>query len=207
MPETPTNSETEYKNFAELSKNERLDRDYKINIQWSEENPAISIIAPHGGSIEQGTSKISKAIAANKYNLYCFEGIKSAGNNKLHITSTRFDEPKCINIAAQSSIIISVHGLAGYNENVEIGGLDHALKKSIEKNLIAENFQAAISLPESHFSAQTKTNICNRSNRGCGVQLEITRGLRNSLVQDEGRLEKFAYAIQTAIENYKITIA
>jgi phage replication-related protein YjqB (UPF0714/DUF867 family) len=53
----------------------------------------VAVIAPHGGGIEPGTSELATAIAGDDFSLYLFEGLKSAGNGELHITSTNFDEP------------------------------------------------------------------------------------------------------------------
>ena len=59
--------------FAELKNHEELNKDYKISI--SDVGSGISIIAPHGGKIEPGTSDIARKIATERSNYYCFEGI------------------------------------------------------------------------------------------------------------------------------------
>ena len=41
----------------------------------------------------QKLSEIRNEVSKN-YSLYLFEGLKSSGNKDLHITSTRFDEPR-----------------------------------------------------------------------------------------------------------------
>jgi len=56
----------------------------------------IAILSIHGGDIEPGTTRIANAIAGWDHSFYTFEGIKTARNLSLHITSTRFDEPSAM---------------------------------------------------------------------------------------------------------------
>jgi phage replication-related protein YjqB (UPF0714/DUF867 family) len=70
-----------------------------------------ALIAPHGGGIEPGTSEVADAIAATDFSFYAFEGIKADGNRRdLHITSRRFDEPRCVDLVKASPQVISIHG-------------------------------------------------------------------------------------------------
>jgi len=92
-----------YANFAELSRSERESVDFRICCTRRE--LGIAIIAPHGGKIEQGTSRIASAIAGSEYSVYCFEGLKPSGNSVLHITSTRFDEPRCVDLVSASDFV------------------------------------------------------------------------------------------------------
>ena len=67
-----------YSDFKTLAANEILNQDYRIRIQDLGSN--ITIIAPHGGLIEPITSLIAELIAGDRYNYYCFEGIKEKNN-------------------------------------------------------------------------------------------------------------------------------
>jgi phage replication-related protein YjqB (UPF0714/DUF867 family) len=89
--------EDKYKSFAGLKAVERAGVDYcRIILP---QNSEIAVIAPHGGGIEPGTSEIAKAIAGDKFSLYCFEGLKTEGNYRdLHITGTNFDDPDCVQL-------------------------------------------------------------------------------------------------------------
>src|SRR5918999_2850260 len=87
-----------YEDFATLAKGENEGIDYRICV--TVRDSAVAIVAPHGGRIERGTSEIAAAIAKNNHSLYCFEGIKKRPHRDLHITSTNFDEPKCISLIA-----------------------------------------------------------------------------------------------------------
>jgi len=86
-----------YRNFAELSESEREDIDFRI-YAFKREGSSTVIVAPHGGAIEPGTSEVAKKVANNALSLFIFEGIKSKDNKRLHITSTNFDEPRCVEL-------------------------------------------------------------------------------------------------------------
>jgi phage replication-related protein YjqB (UPF0714/DUF867 family) len=163
--------------FAELSNHEALNQDYKISI--SDVGSSITIIAPHGGKIEPGTSDIAKQIAIKKFNCYCFEGIKKENNGRLHITSHKFDEPMAIKIVARSHIVVAIHACTGKERFVYLGGLDNMLKEVIADELDSRG----IIVPKEHgkFKGSNPDNICNRGANRKGVQLEITRGLRDDL--------------------------
>ena len=123
-----------YKNFAELSAAEREGVDFRV--RCTIRNPPVAIIAPHGGGIEPGTSEIASEIAGSVYSVYCFEGLKPSGNSVLHITSTRFDEPRCVDLVSASDFVVSVHGLAGTYEGIDVGGLDQSLREAICGSLV-----------------------------------------------------------------------
>ena len=183
-----------YCNFNELRNNERRDKDYRLYI--SDVGSAITIIAPHGGRIEPGTSEIARKIAAERYNCYCFEGVKKENNGCLHITSHRFDEPMAVKMVSASRVVVSVHACTGNEKSVYLGGLDKALKGMISYELKSRR----IIVPQKNrgFQGIDPNNICNRGANGKGVQLEITRGLRDEL---KSRCE-IAEAVRTALAKY-----
>jgi phage replication-related protein YjqB (UPF0714/DUF867 family) len=184
-----------YCNFNELENNEQRGKDYRIYI--SDVGSAITIIAPHGGRIEPGTSDIARKIAAKRYNCYCFEGVKKENNGSLHITSHRFDEPMAAKMASASRVVVSVHACTGNEKYVYLGGLDRVLKGMISHELKSRR----IIVPQKHggFQGLNPNNICNRGVNGKGVQLEITRGLRDEL---KSRRE-IAEAVRTALTKYR----
>ncbi|MFB3909518.1 MAG: poly-gamma-glutamate hydrolase family protein [Candidatus Eisenbacteria bacterium] len=138
-----------------------------------------AVVAPHGGGIEAGTSEISRALAGARRTLYLFEGIRPRANQDLHVPSTSFDDPLLLDLLAKSRIVVTVHGCAGAEPAVYLGGLDDRGKRTIEEELRAGGFHAA---PDrSGRDGSDPANICNRGSSGRGVQLEITRGLRRQL--------------------------
>ena len=167
-----------YANFIELERNEREGEDYAILLR--EANSKIAIIAPHGGGIEPGTIGIADAVASSDYTFYAFKGIKKRGNKILHITSNRFDEPIGIKTSENAYIAISIHGCRDKIEIVFIGGKNRKLKEKIMYGLRTAGFRAVIS-EEPWLRGKSSENICNRCRSGKGVQLEISRGLREKM--------------------------
>jgi phage replication-related protein YjqB (UPF0714/DUF867 family) len=180
-----------YSCFAELKNHEEQNKDYKISI--SDVGSRITIIAPHGGKIEPGTSDIAKQIAAERFNYYCFEGIKTEKNGRLHITSHNFDEPMAVQLISRSQIVVAIHACTGNERFVFLGGLDEMLKKDIANELES----GGIIVPKGHgkFKGLNPDNICNRGANKKGVQLEITRGLRDDLI----KRQLISEAVQVAL--------
>jgi phage replication-related protein YjqB (UPF0714/DUF867 family) len=181
-----------YAGFDELAKHEKVDRDYRIVI--CDLGSAVTIVAPHGGGIEPGTSDIARRIAAYDYNCYCFSGIKISDNSRLHITSHNFDEPAALKILSASDTVIAIHACTGTAGLVYLGGLDTLLKKSIAAELQARGI--GVSLKDSRFKGANPGNICNRGRTGKGVQLEITRDLRD----DPDKKETIAEAVRASLK-------
>lgn len=183
-----------YSCFAELTNHEALNKDYKISI--SDVGSRITIIAPHGGKIEPGTSDIARKIATNRFNCYCFEGIKKENNGRLHITSHNFDEPKAVKIISGSRLVVAIHACTGNERFVYLGGLDKMLKEAIADELESRG----IIVPKGHgrYKGLNPDNICNRGANKKGVQLEITRGLRDDLK----KRQLIAEAVQAALISF-----
>ena len=187
-----------YRSFAQLRKGETEGFNYRICV--TERESASAIIAPHGGWIEPGTSEIAAAIAENIHSLYCFEGLQNRSHEELHINSTYSDEPKCLGLIKQCEIVVAVHGLVSDGKAVDVGGRDDALRDAICASLNATGFQSKIVTTGNH-AATSQYNICNRGLRKKGVQLEITRDLRDALRSREEDLNAFAKSVQEAISS------
>jgi len=166
-----------YSGFGELITREERDKDYRISVQ--DVGSPITIIAPHGGKIEPRTSDLAKRIARDEYNYYCFEGIKCDNNGCLHITSHRFDEPSALRIVSASDVVVAVHACTGNAGRVYLGGLDSMLKERIAGELETRGIDISTAHPR--FQGSNPNNICNRGAKRQGVQLEITRDLRDDL--------------------------
>jgi phage replication-related protein YjqB (UPF0714/DUF867 family) len=185
-----------YQRFCDLEAAEQIGVDYRICVV--SRNSAVAIIAPHGGTIEAGTSEIAAAIANDDFSLYCFEGLRRCPHSHLHISSTRFDEPQCRAVVASCDRVVAVHGLSGTASRIDVGGRDHALRDRVCAGLAAAGFDARVVRSGWH-AAVSRSNVCNMSRRGAGVQLEITKGLRESLTLNQRRLMTFAGIVRAAI--------
>ena len=187
-----------YRSYAELRENEREDIDFRIFV--IDRAASVAVIAPHGGKIEPGTSEIARAIAGTSYSLYCFEGLRRRPHRDLHITSTNFDEPRCQELIKTHDFIVSVHGMSGDHEAIDVGGRDIELRDGICQELDQAGFAIAIVTTGAH-AAINEANVCNRGRRRSGAQLEITRSLRDTLTRDSKnlRLLLFADAVRRAL--------
>ena len=167
-----------YASYAELRQNERENEDYTIFHR--EGDSGIAVIAPHGGGIEPGTVDIADALAGCDHTFYAFKGLKKTGNGILHINSNRFDEARGVEVCRNAVIVISVHGSRFRTEGVLVGGRNEKLKLKIMHALKTAGFDAEISeIPG--LRGIRPENICNRCRSGEGVQLEISRGLREKM--------------------------
>ena len=93
---------------------------------------SLTVISPHGGFIEAGTSHLAGAIAGDDFNLYDFQGLLPEDPWKLHITSTRFDDQVLLGLLNRSTHAVSVHGLGDADTwTVWIGGLNQVLRLTV----------------------------------------------------------------------------
>lgn len=170
-----TNSER-FRSFYEIIQYDPFSREYSLFVR--DLNTPFLVMAPHGGSIEPGTSEIARAIAGSDFSVYCFEGQRSEDGKRLHITSTRFDEPMAVKMAKHARTVIAIHGYSSASHTVIVGGLDEQLKGNFIEALEKVGFKASIGAHG--LAGRDAYNICNRGSSGKGVQLEISEALRRT---------------------------
>lgn len=125
-----------------------------------------------------------------------FEGnLKAKNFSSLHLTSSKFDEPNAIALIQSADTIVAIHGAKEEIEVIYLGGLDEELSQEIKENLEKSGF-TALNQRDTSIRGSSPNNICNRGKNNQGVQLEISRSLRDSLMQARQKLERFANAIQ-----------
>ncbi len=167
-----------YDSFAALEAGgEIADQDYNTTVHERPQS-GVLIIAPHGGSIEIGTTELAQLIAGSDYSLFAFNGLKLRGRNRdLHITSHHFDHPECVALAARHAIVLGVHGCKGDSSQIYVGGLDDALAALLTARLEAAGLPVAAAGHK--YPGRNPLNICNRGARARGAQLEFTADLRS----------------------------
>ncbi len=176
--------------YADLAMAQAEGADFSVCVR-RRPGSSVAILAPHGGAIEAGTSQVARAVAGSEFNLYLFEGIRASGNyTALHLTSHRFDEPRCLALLSACDHVVTTHGCRGDTPQVLLGGLDTQLKGTICQAIGAAGVETR--QVGHRFRAVHPSNICNRGRRGAGVQIELTSALR---------LEGFNRAIVTAIRS------
>jgi phage replication-related protein YjqB (UPF0714/DUF867 family) len=190
---------TSYMSFEDLADHEVEGQDYRIKVELRD--PRVLIMAPHGGKIEPTTAEIAEAIAGMDYSFYAFEGIKADGNSVLHIESHLFDEPRALQAVEKADIVITVHGQIEQKEEfVMVGGLNDGLRSDIERQLEAAGFQTRP--PTEGLLGTDRMNICNRGKLRQGVQLEVSRKVRDVLRTNQDQLQTFASAVRKGIRHY-----
>jgi len=196
-----------FHSYAALKAAEREGTDYHITVR--PENPAIAVMAPHGGGIEPGTSELARAVADGKFTCYCFDGVKPRGNGSLHLTSTRFDEPLGMGVATGAHTVVTLHGCEGGEEYVLVGGGNALLGDRIRTALP----EVGIAVRQgSRLAGRSPLNLCNRCGNCGGVQLELSCGLRAGMFKDlapEGRkittavFETFVCRLRDLLTDYE----
>jgi phage replication-related protein YjqB (UPF0714/DUF867 family) len=173
-----------YANFLELARHERRGKDFRVRFRTS--NSKTAIVAPHGGGIEPGTSEVANAIARGGFSFYAFEGTKARGNGRLHITSTRFDEPTCMALVSGAEHVIAIHGENSQEKIVFLGGKDKVCRDRIRRALQRDGFLVKRH-PSVRLQGTDDLNICNRSCKRAGVQIELSQGLRRTFFRSISR--------------------
>jgi phage replication-related protein YjqB (UPF0714/DUF867 family) len=194
-----------YRNFAALAESESKHA-YAIHVE--KRRSPVLVVAPHGGGIEPGTSEIALAISGDEFSYYSFDGKKQNGNSDLHITSTNFDEPKCLELLESADVVVAVHGEDGADAVAYLGGAhEHAVR------LLGAQLEAAGFCIKRHSNPSLQglrpRNICNLGRLKKGVQLELSRGLRQgffkSLAQEDrshptAKLRDFAAVVRNTLK-------
>ena len=189
-----------YKTFADLAARVTEGNDFRIVTRKM--NTPYLIVAIHGGNIEPFTSEIADGIAGEDHAFYSFEGVRPERNSELHIGSEYFDESSAMDMVRNADVIVSIHGQRDTeNEFVMLGGLCEGLKELIKKKL--QEVDIAIWPIDLRVRPNSTENICNRGMSGGGVELEISRKLRDALREDAGLHRLFVRAVRDAIAAYR----
>ncbi|OFV27786.1 MULTISPECIES: poly-gamma-glutamate hydrolase family protein [Staphylococcus] len=196
-----------------------------IELQGKENNWSIEMntnksnvlsFAPHGGGIEAGSSELALLISQKlDCNYFTFKGKLPSDNVKLHVTSTRYDNPELLNLMRNVDYSISVHGYAD-NEYARtlIGGSNEELKEIIKCHLRSRGFD--VQDAPTHLAGTKLNNITNKTKTGLGVQLELSTKQRKSFFSNDDFSRKiredryrwravmyeYAQAIEYAVKEY-----
>jgi len=185
-----------YSSYSSLKRHNTYGKDYRIVVRDRASSKAV--IAIHGGNIEFETDDIASAIASRGgYDYYGFIGITKGFG--LHITSTRFNEPKARRLVAKSSKTVAVHGCGGTSRAITyVGGRDKVLGNKIKSALRAAGF-TAVSAP-ARLAGTAKANIVNRNRIGKGVQLELSGPMRSKLARNSALFNRYVNAVNRAMK-------
>lgn len=194
-----------YSSIAELKNSLTEGTDYQITSQ--DRHSWLTVVAPHGGHIEYGTSQLAREIAGDQYNLFDFEALQHDNAKQLHVTSTRFRDPVLDKLLNEATAAISLHGMrdpAEESEVVWLGGLNERLQKLVLDQLTTAGFSVKPDPPK--LAGKSKENFVNLTTNG-GVQMELSYSLRQRMMKhdDDGRAlrKAFVNAVRTAAGLYQ----
>jgi phage replication-related protein YjqB (UPF0714/DUF867 family) len=157
-----------------------------------------TVIAPHGGGIEFGSSELCLAIAGYHpatlavvpgtgitYDYWMFEGLRRSDNGVLHVTSINCDDGVALSLCAGSLNALALHGCttlqAGLPDEAEavlVGGRNADLKLRLLEEFAAAKLDAIDADGHDDLNGDDVRNIVNRTRLGMGGHLEITAPMR-----------------------------
>ncbi|MBN6033808.1 poly-gamma-glutamate hydrolase family protein [Amycolatopsis sp. 195334CR] len=157
------------------------------------------VLAPHGGQIEPGTSQLCRAIArASTCDYWLFEGLR--GERRLHVTSSRCDDPVALALCAGTDRALSLHGCITLpREGVLIGGLDAEFGGIVHEELTARGIETLDAAEYPTLAGRSPRNIVNRTRTGMGVQLELPLALRDAMRGDSPLAQSFVDGVVAAL--------
>src|SRR5262245_58074670 len=115
-----------YASLAALKEHVQED---SYRVRCLDRHSLVTIIAPHGGYIDAGTSAVARAVAGKRYNLFDFQGLQHERPWELHVTATRFRDPQLTALLDKSRFAMSIHCMGSTGEEtIYLGGLNRQLK-------------------------------------------------------------------------------
>ncbi len=157
----------------------------------------------HGGKIEPFTTELADSIANDDFSLYSFEGRHPRRNHQdLHVASHRYDEQRALEMVGKAEVVFALHGHRDTDtEFVMPGGRHEDLRNRLGEALADSGFD--VREPEPHLGGADVSNICNRGSAGAGVQLEISKALRDRLRDDAALRRVFVEAARTVFLEFQ----
>jgi phage replication-related protein YjqB (UPF0714/DUF867 family) len=172
--------------------------------------PKTTILAPHGGGIEPGTSELCLAVAGYHpaglpqtppagvtHDYWMFEGVRDHGNAELHVTSVGCDDGVAVSLCAGSLNALALHGfrpgppdMSQDDQVVLVGGGNTTLRGYLLERLCAAGFDARDAGQHGELNGDAKCNIVNRTVLGMGAQLELSTPLRDAMFTEHSRSQR-----------------
>lgn len=196
-----------FQSFSEMAQKNKEGLDYEIKVKERLSNILVS--AFHGGFVEPGSTELADEITKEKYDYYTFKALKpgevhepSLTSSSLHITSTRFDEPKMNSMIENKDFCLSLHGFGGKEADFCVGGAN-AQKR---KELVAHLAQAYPDLKSCElccppFNGTSLKNPINKC-KNQGVQVEMSPKVRKKILENELFKKDLAKNFASYLEQY-----
>ncbi|MBK9144681.1 MAG: poly-gamma-glutamate hydrolase family protein [Candidatus Melainabacteria bacterium] len=176
----------------------------------------VTVVAPHGGNIESGTSELARAIAGNEHNLFDFVFMNGSFRSRGHVTSTNFMDERLASLLSRSRICVSLHRMRDRHHRIYLGGRNRELKELASERLCAMGFITELEPPR--LKGVDKRNFVNLASER-GLQVEIPVPVAEALlpgVSEYARsasvyrlrrktspsFQAFVFAIRSAVDDY-----
>jgi phage replication-related protein YjqB (UPF0714/DUF867 family) len=203
-------SKDKYTSLAALK--EQVGKD-NWRIRCLDRGADVTIIAPHGGYIDAGTSALAQAIAGRRFNLFDFQGLQRTNPLDLHVTATNFRDPQLSQLLKRSKVAVSVHCMGPQGQaTIWLGGLNAVLKQLVLNQLQQAGFHVDPNSPM--YRGENPRNVVNLAAEH-GVQLELSTELVTQLYVGKpflhsGRLprttprfDELVAAVRSALRQYQ----
>ncbi len=170
-----------FASMQQLLKELPASENYSLQVQ-RDFRSRVKLFAPHGGCIEPCTGPLVMALTEKGFDSYVFHGVRKKDCYRtLHVTSVHYDEPACLDLAAEAEVAVAIHGCDGREEFIEVGGGNTELRESLEARLRSGGYD--LRRPADARIGEDPRNFVNRA-RQRGVQLELSAGFRRKLFPD-----------------------
>jgi len=171
-----------YPSLSALKRDLVKDKHYRTKVV--DRGSDITVIAPHGGFIEPGSSYIARAVAGSQLNLYDFQGLRRRRAQELHVTSTRFRDRRLNDLLLHTRVALSIHSMGEQGSGeIWIGGLNLELKQRICDQLSLSGFVVNGDSPR--YRGVHPANIVNLASER-GVQIELSGNVIAAVFAMEG---------------------
>jgi phage replication-related protein YjqB (UPF0714/DUF867 family) len=171
------------------------------------EVPKTTIVAPHGGGIEPGTSELCLAVAGYHpaalpqtppagvtHDYWMFEGVRERDNAPLHVPSIGCDDPMAVSLCAGALNALALHGfrpeppeLPEDAQVVLVGGCNETLRRYLLDGFEAADLDAIDAARHGELDGNDPRNIVNHTLLGMGAQLELSTPLRGAMFGENTR--------------------
>ncbi|MBY0552868.1 MAG: poly-gamma-glutamate hydrolase family protein [Candidatus Obscuribacterales bacterium] len=178
-------SQDKYQSLAALKAALQDKIDFRVRLL--DRRSKITVISPHGGFIEAGTSAIAREVAGRSYNLYDFQGLRKTLPAELHVTSTRFRDQPLSALLKNSQFALSLHCMGDSGTDIIwLGGLNKQFKALVLEDLQSAGFVVNPDSPM--YRGESPVNIVNLPQLQ-GVQLELSEELLSGMFHGPRFLE------------------
>jgi phage replication-related protein YjqB (UPF0714/DUF867 family) len=192
---------------VDYARRHRRHERFDDSLARSADVPRTTVIAPHGGGIERGTSELCLAVAgyhpANlpvtppagvAYDYWMFEGVRDDDNAPLHVPSIGCDDGVAVSLCAGALNALSLHGfkpkppgLPADAKVVLVGGGNELLRGYLLDGLGKAHLDARDAGQFGELDGNDPDNIVNRTLSGMGAQLELSEPLRDTMFGENTR--------------------